>query len=187
MRKMKPKQMRLKTKEELTKLATLLVEKSNFDDIRGSNEFIESAVHWAKVHGLDINWQSIKGHERWLEVRCQEKQKEKKEVMKQQRTILKVETTTTIFWSDGSQEVWPKNEIEIATPKSIPLWTMFCQGEDGLMILKGTYKGKYIHEIDAIAGFTDAKLGWAKWCLKNDKDLTDDDRVVFNKIISRQI
>ena len=64
----------------------------------------------------------------------------------------------------------------------LPEYSMFCESEDGYLVLKGSYKGKYIQEIDEL-NFKGCARGWAQWCLKNDKDLTDGDRTVFGKII----
>lgn len=69
---------------------------------------------------------------------------------------------------------------------NIPDYSMFVEGEDGLMVIKGSYKGKTLDQIDEV-NFKGAKRGWAKWCLDNDKNLTEDDRGIFSKILVNQM
>ena len=63
----------------------------------------------------------------------------------------------------------------------------FAEGEDGYIILKGKYVGKLIHQINEEAGFDTAAAGWAKYMLEKDKNLTDDDRSVLNRMVKNQI
>lgn len=73
----------------------------------------------------------------------------------------------------------------------LPTWTMFSLGEEGLRVIRGTYKGKYVSEIDR-ENFIGCAAGWARFCMNQNEELgsdragalTEDDKNVFLDIIS---
>lgn len=72
-----------------------------------------------------------------------------------------------------------------------PNYSMFSVGEDGLRVLRGEYKGLYVHEIDA-QRWAGCAIGWSRYQLKQNDELganrkgalTEDDKNVFLDIIS---
>jgi hypothetical protein len=91
------------------------------------------------------------------------------------------------FYSDGTFEKITPLKEKTTYDVRIPDYTMFAEGEDGYIILKGKYAGKLIHQINEEAGFDTAAAGWAKYMLEKDKNLTDDDRSVLNRMVKNQI
>lgn len=190
--------MKERTKEELSRLAEIMVTKYNFKDIKGTNEFVEYALFEAKQNDLDINWQTVKLRMDWLEMKCDYLVKEScgrkiekpiwEDVDSDDMIVGRKITKVVVYYSDGTKESIPyQNEtIPEKMIAKVPEYSMFVEGEDGLIILKGTYKGRLVHEIDEL-NFKGAAKGWSKWCLTNDKNLTDDDRTIFNKILLGQI
>ena len=77
--------------------------------------------------------------------------------------------------------------------KSLPTkdYSMFIESEDGLRVIRGTYKGKYVYEIDG-ENFVGCAAGWSKFCMNQNEQLgsnrkgalTEDDKNVFLDIIS---
>jgi hypothetical protein len=97
-----------------------------------------------------------------------------------------------------------KQEIEIERQQSFnqqignlvvksvaPNYSIFSVGEDGLRVLRGEYKGLYVHEIDA-QRWAGCAIGWSRYQLKQNEELganrpgalTEDDKNVFLDIIS---
>ena len=199
MKKTKPTFMRPKTKDELKKLAKIMVDKYHIAKIKGTNEFLEIAVHEADTNDLDINWQTVKLQGEFLEKACQYLEKEKVQSEEKLETFTemtpianKFVVMATLHFNDGTtQDLYYPPQMDfkaeyVESVQKVPEYSMFVLGEDGLIVTKGSYKGKTIDEIDEV-NFKGAKRGWAKWCLTNDKDLTDDDREVFNKILQNQL
>jgi len=77
--------------------------------------------------------------------------------------------------------------------KTLPIknYSMFIESEDGLRVIRGTYKGKYVYEIDG-ENFVGCAAGWSKFCMNQNEQLganrkgalTEDDKNVFLDIIS---
>lgn len=180
--------MREKTRTELASLADKIVEEFDLDKIIGSNEFLEAALDLAEENDIEVGRQTLLKYETDLKLMCKVKADDAKFTEDKFDQFLetypegKKLIMTINFYDDGSYEKVKPEGVVKSTIK-IPEWTMFAEGEDGLLILKGRYAGKYITDINEVAGFGTAKVGWAKWCLSNDKNLTEDDREVFNKII----
>jgi hypothetical protein len=181
--------MRETTKGELRRLAGILVKTKDFASIKGTSEFIEAAVEIQRTAKINVDKQTVKKQQKFIEDMCnvmsRENEPKKVEVTNPYlRTITKV----VVHYSDGTIQDITSFGTEIVSKQPqviqrIPEYTMFVEGEDGVMVIKGTYKGKTIDEID-VENFSGCKRGWAKWCLSNDKNLSDDDRSVFTKIMN---
>lgn len=193
--------MRHKTKSELAQLADLMVDKFDLDKIIGSNEFLEQAIFLANQNYIALNRQTLVKYESDLKEMCKVRSFDKIELrpeipfndnnfdkflehLEQYEPEPKRKLVMTInYYDDGTYEkVKPQQKREVEKLR-IPEYSMFAEGEDGLIVLKGTYKGKTLDEINIVAGFDTAKKGWARYMLQQDKNLTDDDRDVFNKIM----
>lgn len=198
MKKSKPTFMRPKTKQELAKLADIMVSKYDISKIKGTNEFLEVAVHEADTNDLDVNWQTVKLQGEWLEKKCTVLDKESKSFTKEEvwpeMTPIKNKfvVMVTLHYNDGTtQEMHSMPQLDFQPEyeepaQRIPEYSMFVEGEDGLIILKGTNKGKLVHQLDEI-NWRGYSRSWATYMLKEDKNLTDDDREIFNKMILGQV
>jgi hypothetical protein len=102
-----------------------------------------------------------------------------------------------------AQEVESKFEIEeqqsmaqqiantIVKASPVKNYSMFFEGEDGLRIIRGSYKGLYVREIDH-QQWDGCAAGWSRKMLKDNEllgadrkgALTEDDKNVFLDIIS---
>lgn len=190
--------MRCKTKRELAMLADILVDKYDIEKAMNSNEFLEYALHEATENYIALNRQTLVKYEGDLKEMCKARNFDKIELkpdipfndehfdkfLEQYEPEPKRKLVMTInYYDDGTYEkVKPQSEIKRPEVR-IPEYTMFAEGEDGYVVLKGTYKGKTLDEINIVAGFDTAKRGWARYMLQQDKNLTDDDRDIFNKIM----
>jgi len=200
--------MREKTKVELTKLAEIMISKYQISEIKGTNILLEYALTEARRNDIRIDVQSIRKYEKWLEVKCLDLQGHIDYMASQSKSIeeevddeLEDDENFYDCYGDVIDDMSIlQRSIEIisrftnATSKisqsyigqKFPDYSMFVVSEDGLMVVKGSYKGRLLEEIDEV-NFKGAKRGWAKWCLENDKNLTDDDRDVFKKIMINQM
>lgn len=187
------------TKKELSKLAEIMVKKYKVSDLKGTNEFVEYAIFEAKENDLQINWQTIKLRFSWLEMKCDsllrggdsfpqqvpfEEEVDEEFAPIPERIPVKV----VIWYSDGTKEV-VQNKNETIPDKMIakvPDYTMFVEGEDGLIILKGTNKGKLLHQLDDL-NWKGYSKSWSSYMLKEDKNLTEDDRGVLRKLFLGQV
>lgn len=174
--------MRMSTRNDLLFLAKKMVEEFDVEKVIGSNDFMLIALDVAEESGIPLSKQTLSKYESELKRICKSMMLDTKHEFIEELPERKLKMTIH-YYDDGSYEVVKPEKRSEVVERPIPNWTMFAEGEDGLIILKGTYKGKTIDEIDQIAGFEGASKGWSKWCLKNDKDLTEDDRFIFNKII----
>jgi hypothetical protein len=85
------------------------------------------------------------------------------------------------------------NLVVKATPAPTPVknYTIFIESEDGLRVVRGSYKGLYVSEIDR-KQWIGCAIGWSKKMLKDNETLganrpgalTEDDKNVFLDIIS---
>jgi hypothetical protein len=186
--------MREKTRSELVTLANKLVEEFDLNKIIGSNEFLEAALDLAEENDIEVGRPTLIRYESELKRICKGIEGEKfiedkftedkfdqflEQYVEERKLIM-----TINYYDDGTYEkVKPQSFKEDVVLGKVPEYSMFAEGEDGLIVLKGTYKGKTLDEINVTAGFDTAKRGWAKYMLQQDKNLTEDDREVFNKII----
>ena len=182
--------MREKTRGELVTLANKLVEEFDLDKIIGSNEFLEAALDLAEENDIEVGRPTLIRYESELKNICRSIEGEKftedkfdqflEQYVEERKLIM-----TINYYDDGTYEkVKPQSFKEDVVLGKVPEYSMFAEGEDGLIVLKGTYKGKTLDEINIVAGFDTAKRGWAKYMLQQDKNLTDDDRDVFTKIMA---
>ena len=103
-----------------------------------------------------------------------------------ERIIVGVDVVIT--YSNGEKETkiisgatWADDIFN--TPKiRIPNYSFFCEVEDGLMYIKGVNKEMMVGTVDDIR-WPKAEKQYAMYLLKNDNDLTEDDKSVLNKII----
>ena len=109
---------------------------------------------------------------------------------KMEKTIVGVDVVIT--YSNGEKETktitgatWADDIFD--TPKrKAPAYSFFCEVEDGLMYIKGVNKEMIVGTVDAIR-WPKAEKQYAMYLLKNDNDLTEDDKLVLNKIIQGTI
>lgn len=182
--------MRSKTRDELLYLAKKMSDEFEIEKAINSNEFLEWAIDLSEEIGLEIGRQTLVKYEAELKRLCKSIEDDKAIEMKKVIETIEVAEKPRLkmsihFYEDGTFKVekFKKEEEQLRFPE----YTMFAQAEDGYLILKGKYKGRYIDEINELAGFGGAKQGWARWCLQNDNNLTDDDRELFNKILSNKL
>ena len=203
--------MREKTKVELTKLAEILISKYRINEIINSNELLEVAKVEARLNKIEVDRQSITIHERFIKDKCEALQGHVDYMASQSKSLQEVyedlEDDDNFYDCYGDvvdDMAIVRRAVEIMSRfgngskpdtffdtlgevgQRFPDYSMFVEGEDGLMVIKGSYKGKTLDEIDEV-NFKGAKRGWAKWCLDNDKNLTDDDRDVFTRILVNQL
>lgn len=202
--------MRKKTEVELTKLAEIMVSRYQINEIKGTNILLEYALTEARRNDIRVDIQSIRRYERWIEQKCVDLQghidymsSQSKSIEKEVDDELQDDDNFYDYYGDVIDDMSILNRaIEIMSRftnrnststvsqsdigQKFPEYSMFVVSEDGLMVVKGSYKGRLLDEIDGV-NFKGAKRGWAKWCLENDKNLTDDDRDVFKKIMMNQM
>jgi len=77
---------------------------------------------------------------------------------------------------------WLEEKSEIKVKARVPSYSFFCEVEDGLMYIKGVNKEMLVGTVDEVR-WPRAEKQYAMYLLKNDNDLTEDDKVVLNKII----
>lgn len=176
--------MRMSTRNDLLFLSKKMVDTFHLEKVLGTNEFLPMALDLSEELGIPLTKQTLTKYESELKRICKsmmttEETIEEEAITEWQTPKKEIKALITLY-KDGTYNIEkPKEETQI----KIPEYTMFAEGEDGLIVLKGTYKGKLVEEIDQIAGWTGCAKGWAKYMLQNDKDLTEDDRGVFNKIL----
>lgn len=79
----------------------------------------------------------------------------------------------------------------VSTTTPVKNYSMFSEGEDGIRVIRGNYKGLYVREIDH-QQWIGCAIGWSKKMLKDNEllgadrkgALTEDDKNVFLDIIS---
>ena len=104
--------------------------------------------------------------------------------MKQKKTEkIIVGVDIVITYSNGEKETKIISSVDVSSPREkTPNYSFFCEVEDGLMYIKGVNKEMMVGTIDDIR-WPKAEKQYAMYLLKNDNDLTEDDKSVLNKII----
>jgi hypothetical protein len=95
------------------------------------------------------------------------------------------EKSNLISNSNGFDE-WLNSQSKIVVKKRVPSYSFFCEVEDGLMYIKGVNKEMIVGTVDAIR-WPKAEKQYAMYLLKNDNDLTEDDKLILNRIIQGDI
>ena len=217
--------MRPKTQEAMVTLAEIMVKNYKLEVIKGTNQFLEYAIHEAEENDLGISWQTIKLRQEFLEMKCDELNKlpkvydifEDEEFywaggdMVEHDTIIyralelikmRMDTESDSFVDFDDDFVDDKDIMKqqsmnqqisglVVNNISTPNYTIFVVGEDGLRVIRGKYRGLYVHEIDH-KRWIGCAIGWSKKMLKDNEDagvnrkgaLTEDDKNVFLDIIS---
>lgn len=206
--------MKRPTKVALENIATKMVDDGLYINTRGSVYFMTEAVKIHKSMDSMVSIQTIKTHEQELEQMCQAE-------MLKRYPLNKNITVPTQFDDDCEDEdladyklydeqgfelpddlVMAILQARIDRAKSLPTqfqkiessvkdYSMFIESEDGLRVIRGTYKGKYVYEIDG-ENFVGCAAGWSKFCMNQNEQLganrkgalTEDDKNVFLDIIS---
>ena len=90
--------------------------------------------------------------------------------------------TNNIVTDNSGFDKWLEEKSEIKVKVRVPTYSFFCEVEDGLMYIKGVNKEMLVGTVDEVR-WPRAEKQYAMYLLKNDNDLTEDDKVVLNKII----
>lgn len=195
--------MRRPTKVALTSLAEKMVESGIYLKVRGTGDFIDTALYIHRQSDSMVYPETIKRNQKELEIMCQElsskvEQKEEKELWQRLYDSTGYELQEWEAIELISSEVILKKAKEIIEESEIvtsPIkdYTMFIEDEDGLRVIRGTYKGKYVADIDR-ENFVGCAAGWSKYQLNLNEQLgadrkgslTDDDKNVFLDIMSNK-
>jgi len=197
--------MRNPTKVALKHLAETMVENGSYINTRGTGDFINEAVRLHKKTGSFVTVDTIKRHERELEEMCRLELQSRNVVEDKQMWHklydsegFELEETEAIELI--SSEVILMKAKEIITERNSALevpvkeYSMFIEDEDGLRVIRGTYKGKYVADIDR-ENFVGCAAGWSKYQLNLNEQLgsdrkgalTEDDKNVFLDIMSNKV
>ena len=186
--------MRVKSRQELTRLAELMVKEFVVENIIGTSDFLIYAQDIIEDENLDINIQTVEKWKDWVENKIKDIQvsEEPDEITKfiNEMDKPKKELKTTIhLYSDGTFEIVKHKKEEVVDLSKVPNYTMFIESEDGYLVTRGAYKGKYVSDIDKDS-WVGCAAGWAnKILIDNERlgstrpgALTDDDKVVLEKV-----
>lgn len=199
--------MRRPTKLALSELAKKMVETGIYLEVRGTVDFIDTALQIHKQSESMVHPNTIMKHVKELEMLCQEltpkvEQKEEKEEWQkiydssgyelQEWEAIELISSEVILRK--AKEIIEESEV-VTTKLQSPIkdYTMFIEDEDGLRVIRGTYKGKYVADIDR-ENFVGCAAGWSKYQLNLNEQLgadrkgslTEDDKNVFLDIMSNK-
>lgn len=188
--------MRQKTRDELIHLAERLSDEYHIEKVIGSNEFLEIALDVVEEEGIPLSAELLKKYEGELKRLCSSFMKESKTFIKDINEVYTVDNLvekklkmTIHYYDDGTYEVVKHNSQKEVEAK-IPHWTWFVQGEDGILYIKGQFKGQLAGcggYFTNSAGYKTSEYKYAKHFLDASKsgltDLTEDDLEVFQKIV----
>ena len=193
--------MRKATKVAIVDLAKVMVSSGCYKITKGTGDFIIEALRIHKSSNSFVCPETIKKHERELEQICRHESKELQE--KQVWNRLYDSEGEELSESEAIEFI--SSEIILEKAKEIqdemvqwktPVkdYSMFIEDEDGLRVIRGSYKGKYVYEIDS-ENFIGCAAGWSKYQLKLNEELgserkgalTEDDKNVFLDIMSNKI
>jgi len=209
--------MKRPTKVALENIAKEMVDSDIYINTRGSVNFITEAVRIHKSMDSMVSAQTIKIHQQELEQMCAAEML-KRYPLKTGVVVpnqfdddyfendYKVCEADIKLYDELGEEVDDSKIISIAMSKierielgeqklsnHLPIkeYSMFIESEDGLRVIRGTYKGKYVYEIDH-ENFVGCAAGWSRFCMSQNEQLgaerkgalTEDDKNVFLDIIS---
>lgn len=193
--------MRERTLKELNRLAKVVANTYKVPTIYDTNELMEYAIHEMKENAIDIDVQTLRKNWDWFKQKCLclFKDNEKWEIIeKEDLPKLRQISKIIVYYNDGTQEEvsvkemisLPNEVVKVELPP-VKEYTLFIEAEDGLMIIRGKYKGKYVHEIDE-DNFATCLAGWSKYQLIQNEELgigrkgslTDDDIKVLNQFVT---
>ena len=209
-----------KTKDELSRLAEILVSKYQIETILGTGDFLETALSEARRSNIQISGQSIRKYEKDIALKCKSLQSQTNYTPTQvvQNSQFGDENDLYTYYGDVSEDsfiIEKAMEImsrylngekktteftnftkEVSTPKEtirVPEYTMFAEAEDGLMYIRGMFKGRLVDGkmVTRNGNYPVTEAAYADWVLKEDREgrgnLTQDDAAVLTKIALGQI
>lgn len=193
--------MQVKSRNELSMLAKIMVENYKINNIIDTNEFYEFAIHEMDENDIRINYQTLKNNWDWFKNKCIALNKDNEEwdiIEEEDLPKLRQITKIIVYYNDGTQEEvsvkemisLPNEVVKVETPLPFKEYTLFCESEDGLLIIRGKYKGLYVQEVD-IENFPTCLAGWSSYQLElNEKlgverkgALTKDDIKVLTQFV----
>ena len=207
--------MKRPTKVALENIAMKMVDNEMYINTRGTINFMIEAVNIHKSLDSMVSVQTIKIHEKDLEQMCQAEMLKRYPLSKGIVVPNQFDDDCEEFEDEDDADIRLYDEygfevedsmiISIAMAKidkrqstkritvesPVKEYTMFIESEDGLRVIRGTYKGKYVYEIDG-ENFVGCAAGWSKFCMSQNEQLgsnrkgalTEDDKNVFLDIIS---
>ena len=98
--------------------------------------------------------------------------------------LFRAKSLTSEINSDFDKWLAEKSEVKVKV--RVPSYSFFCEVEDGLMYIKGVNKEMLVGTVDEVR-WPRAEKQYALYLLKNDNDLTEDDKSVLNRIITGNI
>lgn len=193
--------MQVKSRNELSMLAKIMVENYKINNIIDTNEFYEFAIHEMDENDIRINYQTLKNNWDWFKNKCIALNKDNEEwdiIEENDIPKLRQISKIIVYYNDGTQEEvsvkemisLPNEVVKVETPLPFKEYTLFCESEDGLLIIRGKYKGLYVQEVD-IENFPTCLAGWSSYQLElNEKlgverkgALTKDDIKVLTQFV----
>lgn len=193
--------MQVKSRNELSMLAKIMVENYKINNIIDTNEFYEFAIHEMDENDIRINYQTLKNNWDWFKNKCIALNKDNEEwdiIEENDLPKLRQISKIIVYYNDGTQEEvsvkemisLPNEVVKVETPLPFKEYTLFCESEDGLLIIRGKYKGLYVQEVD-IENFPTCLAGWSSYQLElNEKlgverkgALTKDDIKVLTQFV----
>lgn len=193
--------MQVKSRNELSMLAKIMVENYKINNIIDTNEFYEFAIHEMDENDIRINYQTLKNNWDWFKNKCIALNKDNEEwdiIEENDIPKLRQISKIVVYYNDGTQEEvsvkemisLPNEVVKVETPLPFKEYTLFCESEDGLLIIRGKYKGLYVQDVD-IENFPTCLAGWSKYQLElNEKlgverkgALTKDDIKVLTQFV----
>jgi hypothetical protein len=184
--------MRQTTKEGLKQLAKKLSEEFDVEKAINSNEFLELAFDLADISEISLSEELIEKYEGELKRMCSSYIVEKSftpEPQKPERKLIR----TVNYYSDGTY-VEVIDKVSEPAPKNVPNWTWFVEGEDGIIYVKGKFKGQlagcggyFVNDRGYKTSEYKYALHWIDASQQGGTDLTEDDLNVFTKIVSGTI
>ena len=193
--------MQVKSRNELSMLAKIMVDNYKIGNIIDTNEFYEFAIHEMDENDIRINYQTLKNNWDWFKNKCIALNKDNEEwdiIEENDIPKLRQISKIVVYYNDGTQEEvsvkemlsLPNEVVKVETPLPFKEYTLFCESEDGLLIIRGKYKGLYVQDVD-IENFPTCLAGWSKYQLElNEKlgverkgALTNDDIKVLTQFV----